>query len=58
MAEWAAWLEEVLEAVAMRVGSDIVGNIRLYPFCVMEFRARRHGPQPWSQVDISPDLVG
>jgi hypothetical protein len=38
MAEWAAWLEELLEFVAMRVGSDIVGNIRSYPLNIRELR--------------------
>lgn len=38
MVEWAAWLEEVLEVVANPVGSDIVGNIRLYPLNIMELR--------------------
>jgi hypothetical protein len=38
MAEWAAWLEEVLEAVANPVGSDIVGNIRSYPLNIRELR--------------------
>jgi hypothetical protein len=36
MAEWAAWLEELLEFVAMRAGSDIVGNIRSYPLNIRE----------------------
>jgi hypothetical protein len=38
MAEWAAWLEELLEFVAMRVGSDIVGDIRSYPLNIRELR--------------------
>ncbi len=38
MAEWAAWLEELLEFVAMRVGSDIVENIRSYPLNIRELR--------------------
>lgn len=39
MAEWAAWLEEVLEVVANPVGSDIVKNIRSYPLNIRELRA-------------------
>ena len=38
MAEWAVWLEEVLEVVAMPVGSDIVGNIRSDPLNIRELR--------------------
>jgi len=38
MAEWAAWLEEVLEVVANSVGSDIVGNIRSDPLNIRELR--------------------
>jgi hypothetical protein len=38
MAGWAAWLEELLESLAMRVGSDIVGTIRSYP---LKFRKLR-----------------
>jgi hypothetical protein len=33
-----AWLEELLELVAMRVGSDIVWNIRSYPLNIGELR--------------------
>jgi len=38
MADWAAWMEEVLELVAMRVGSDTVGKIRSYPLNIRELR--------------------
>jgi hypothetical protein len=38
MADWAAWLEELLEFVANPVGSDIVGNIRSYPLNIRELR--------------------
>ena len=38
MADWAVWMEELLESVAMRVGLDIVGNIRSYPLNIRELR--------------------
>jgi hypothetical protein len=38
MPEWAAWLEELLEFVAMRVGSDIVGSIRSELMNIRELR--------------------
>ena len=38
MAEWAAWLEELLEFVANPAGSDIFGNIRSYPLNIRELR--------------------
>ena len=38
MAEWAAWLEELLEFVAMPVGSDTGWGIRSYPLNIRELR--------------------
>jgi hypothetical protein len=38
IAGWAAWLEELLESLAMPIGSDIVGNIRSYPLNIRELR--------------------
>jgi hypothetical protein len=38
MADWAAWLEELLEFVANPAGSDIFGNIRSYPLNIRELR--------------------
>jgi hypothetical protein len=38
MAEWAAWLEELLESLAMPIGSDIVGTIRSELMNIRELR--------------------
>ena len=41
MAEWAAWLEELLEFVAMPVGSDTGWGIRSYPLNIRELRVAK-----------------